>query len=423
MDFTVCELFAGVGGFKLGLERTGWKVIWSNQWEPAIKKQYANDCYISHFGNEGHENKDIADITKELLVKKSVIPEHTLLVGGFPCQDYSVANTNAQGIAGKKGVLWWEIKKILDVKRPPYVLLENVDRLLVSPSSQRGRDMGILLGCFRDLGYLVEWRVINSADYGFPQKRRRVFIFAFKKDTSYAEYFYGIGPRKWIQKQGFFASEFPVVQEPESGLFSLTPFHEDIVSLSEAFDHRFHNAGFLSDDGLYTIKVKPITENIVSLGSILEKKVDEHFYVDEGDLYRPKGWQYVKGAKKEERTAKNGHKYFYTEGAIPFPDDVASPSRTILTGEGSKNPNRCTHLIKDPWNGRFRILTPVEVERLNGFEDNWTNTGMPLSKRYFCMGNALVVGIIARMGTRLKNIVEEFENGEIKKVIPLKRKK
>lgn len=423
MDLTVCELFAGVGGFRLGFEKQGWEVIWSNQWEPATKVQHANDCYIAHFGSNGHENRDIAEITKELKRKDNTIPDHTLLVGGFPCQDYSVATTKAKGIAGKKGVLWWEIKKILEVKKPSYVLLENVDRLLVSPSNQRGRDMGILLGCFRDLGYLVEWRVINAADYGFPQKRRRVFIFAFRKDTHYAEYFYGIEPRKWIQKSGFFASEFPVEQEPESDLCSLTPFHKDVISISDSFDHRFHNAGFLYEDGLYTTKVNPITEKIVTLKTILEKKVDECFYIDEADLNRPKGWKYVKGAKKEERVAKNGHKYFYTEGAIPFPDNLSYPSRTILTGEGSKNPNRCTHLIKDPWNGRFRILTPIEVERLNGFEDNWTNTGMPLSKRYFCMGNALVVGLIERMGKRLKSIVSEFENGEMNKVIPLQKKR
>lgn len=423
MKFTVCELFAGVGGFRLGLERQGWEVLWSNQWEPSTKVQHANDCYIAHFGKEGHENRDIAEITKELERKDSTIPDHTLLVGGFPCQDYSVATTKAKGIAGKKGVLWWEIKKILEIKRPPYVLLENVDRLLVSPSNQRGRDMGILLGCLRDLDYFVEWRVINAADYGFPQKRRRVFIFAFQKNTHYAECFSKIEPRKRIQKSGFFASEFPVEQEPESGLYSLTPFHEGIINLSENFDHKFHNAGFLSNDGLYTIKVNPVSEKIVSLKSILEKKVDEHFYINQADLERHKGWKYVKGAKKEERTAKNGHKYFYAEGAIPFPDNLDFPSRTILTGEGSKNPNRCTHLIRDPWNGRFRILTPIEVERLNGFKDNWTNTGMPLSKRYFCMGNALVVGLIERLGKRLKNIVSEFENGEMNKVISLQKKR
>src|SRR5438552_364694 len=123
----VCELFAGVGGFRLALERSGWEVVWSNQWEPGEKAQWASNCYAGHFGKKGHLNADIA------AVAASTIPEHDLLVGGFPCQDYSVATTKARGIHGKKGVLWWEIRRILRAKRPPFVLLENVDRLLRSP--------------------------------------------------------------------------------------------------------------------------------------------------------------------------------------------------------------------------------------------------------------------------------------------------
>ena len=106
------------------------------------------------------------------------IPDHELLVGGFPCQDYSVAKTlnQATGIVGKKGVLWWEIYRVLMMKRPPYLFLENVDRLLKSPTRQRGRDFGVMLATLADLGYEVEWRVVNAADYGFPQKRRRVLL-------------------------------------------------------------------------------------------------------------------------------------------------------------------------------------------------------------------------------------------------------
>src|SRR5690606_10861709 len=116
-----------------------------------------------------HFNVDISKIaTKQ-------IPDHDLLVGGFPCQDYSVATTlnNSKGLTGKKGVLWWNIHKILQEKknRPRYLLFENVDRLLKSPSSQRGRDFAIMLKGLDDLGYCVEWRVINAADYGMPQRR------------------------------------------------------------------------------------------------------------------------------------------------------------------------------------------------------------------------------------------------------------
>src|SRR5947209_6820112 len=193
---TAVELFAGVGGFRLGLEKTGrWEVAWSNQWEPGSRSQFASNCYVSHFGEEGHVCEDIekvlghletgAPVSDELFQKVPPIPKHDLLVGGFPCQDYSVAKplNQAHGIKGKKGVLWWQIYRLIEAHKPRFVLLENVDRLLKSPGGQRGRDFAIILSCFRDLGYAGEWRVINAADYGFPQRRRRIFILGISKDA------------------------------------------------------------------------------------------------------------------------------------------------------------------------------------------------------------------------------------------------
>ena len=138
MKKTVCELFAGVGGFRLGLNRAAddWDFVWADQWEPSRKLQHAFNCYCKNFGDtENHINIDISQIDKK------TIPDHNLLVGGFPCQDYSVARTLSgnTGIQGKKGVLWWEIREVLKEKRPAFVLLENVDRLLKSPSTQRGK--------------------------------------------------------------------------------------------------------------------------------------------------------------------------------------------------------------------------------------------------------------------------------------------
>lgn len=410
MKLTASELFAGVGGFRLGLEKSGWKTVFANQWEPATKVQHAADCYLSHFPAERanpHFNQDINIVTSLLEKDSSVIPDHTLLVGGFPCQDYSVATTKAKGMLGKKGVLWWEIEKIVRIKRPPFLLLENVDRLLVSPAKQRGRDMGILLGCLRDLGYSVEWRVINAADYGLPQKRRRIFIFAFRDDTKVAKKLKKVGlTHEWLQQKGFFASEFQVKDEPvdhdEPDFFDKT-----VQEISDSFAFKLHNAGVMSEGRIYTLKVTPLQQTIATLGSILQRSVDDSFYVPESDITRSKGWKYVKGSKREERTNKaTGYKYFFTEGAIPFPEKLDTPSRTLLTGEGNQNPNRSTHLIQDPTNGRYRTLTPIEAERLNGFPDDWTNTGMPKGKRYFCMGNALVVGLIERMGKRLKDFAK-----------------
>lgn len=406
MKLTVSELFAGVGGFRLGLEKSGWKTVFANQWEPATKVQHAAECYLNHFPSERanpHFNQDINFVTSLLEKDPGVIPDHTLLVGGFPCQDYSVATTKAKGMLGKKGVLWWEIEKIVRIKRPPFMLLENVDRLLVSPAKQRGRDMGILLGCLRDLGYSVEWRVINAADYGLPQKRRRIFIFAFRDDTKVAKELGKVGlSHVWLQQKGFFAGEFRVKEEPvdhdEPDVFDQT-----VQEISDSFEFKLHNAGIMSDGQLYTLKVTALHQTASTLGSVLQSVVDESFYIPEKDIKKAKGWEYVKGSKREERTNKTtGYKYYFTEGAIPFPEKLDTPSRTLLTGEGNQNPNRSTHLILDPVNARYRTLTPVETERLNGFPDDWTNTGMPRGKRYFCMGNALMVGLVERMGKRLK---------------------
>ena len=388
-DRTVVELFAGVGGFRLGLEKNGWKTVFANQWEPGAKTQWAFDCYNRHFPDSVNSNVDIAK------VPESDIPDHELLVGGFPCQDYSVAATLAtsKGIQGKKGVLWWEIRRIVEKKRPRFILLENVDRLLKSPAKQRGRDFGIILSCLNSLGYSVEWRVINAADYGFVQRRRRTFIFA-TMDTDIQDKLYGKG----YLETGFFVSEFPCRKETDSKEKFLS-IPEDLVELSNTFHADFRNSGICKDFQVQTIDVEPQYEGPTKvLGDILQENVPEEFYVKDADI--PK-WKYMKGAKKEKRTTKEGFEYIYSEGPIAYPDDLSKPARTMLTSEGSKN--RSSHIIEDPRTHRLRILTPLECERIDGFDDNWTE-GMTNHMRYFCMGNALVVGLIEKMGKTMAGL-------------------
>lgn len=405
IDKTVCELFAGVGGFRLGLERSSneWQTVWANQWEPGRKNQFAFDCYCSHFGRtDNHVNKDISSIDK------SSIPDHNLLVGGFPCQDYSVARTGASGIQGKKGVLWWDIRDILDKKRPRFVLLENVDRLLKSPSSQRGRDFGIILTCFKQLEYNVEWRVINAADYGLPQRRRRTFIFAYHNTTKYSKDMHRLNPASIINTYGFFAKSFPIeniININSTELSSNTNNNllndEELTEISSNFMFSFENSGYMSNNKIYTCKTAPLyTGPRRTLSDVLQYQnvVDDKYYLGV-DLSK---WEYLKGAKKIERTSKTGHKYTFSEGPIAFPDPIDRPSRTMLTSESSLN--RSTHVICDPITHRYRLITPIEAERLQGFDDNWTNTGMTDKNRYFCMGNALVVGLIEIMGNQLNQI-------------------
>lgn len=410
MEKTICELFAGVGGFRLGFERldSGWETVWFSQWEPDKKKQWAHDCYVTHFGDspdihgEYHTGEDIS------IIDKHTIPDHTLLVGGFPCQDYSIArnlnSSKGQGIEGKKGVLWWQIRDTIHIKKPAFCLFENVDHLLKTPSKQKGRDFGIILACLADEGYSVEWRVVNSADYGSAQRRRRTFIFAYRNTTSYGTHKKDV-PADTILHTGFMAQAFPI---REMDTIKNTILPDDITDISDTFQFNFQSAGYMTGHHVYTVSIIPNTEEPVTLGDILIHCQDESYYISGDSLQR---WCYYKSAKKISRTAADGHSYIFSEGAIPFPDPWDRPSRTLLTS--GERMGRTAHIVADPGTGRLRTLTPEETERLQGFPDGWTGCTLHNGKtmtnrmRYFCMGNSLVVPMVTRMGRVLDRIIEE----------------
>lgn len=403
MEKTICELFAGVGGFRVGFDRleTGWETTWFSQWEPGAKTQWAHDCYVHHFGESSDLNGELHTGEDISTVDKDTIPNHSLLVGGFPCQDYSVAHTlaSAHGIEGKKGVLWWQIRDILIAKRAPFCMLENVDRLLKSPAKQRGRDFGVILACLAAEGYSAEWRVVNAAQYGAAQRRRRTFIFAYRNDTIYGQRMADAAPGTVIQDSGLMAKAFPV---KSMGKITQAVLDSDIVAVSDHFAFAFGNAGYMHAGDVYTAKIVEEEEAPITLGEILQRNVEEKYYIPGDKMAK---WIYLKGAKKIPRTSANGHQYVFSEGPIAFPDPGDKPGRTMLTSESTLN--RSTHVVGDPGTLRLRLLTPVEAERLQGFDDDWTNTGMPDRMRYFCMGNALVVPMITRMGRVLDAIIAE----------------
>ena len=408
----VIELFAGVGGFRVGLEEADkefFQTVWANQWEPATKIQHAAAVYKERFGHICNE-----DINT---VKTEDISEHDMLVGGFPCQDYSVATTlsNSKGIEGKKGVLWWSIYRILKEKadkKPEIVFLENVDRILLSPAKQRGRDFAIILECLNELGYIVEWRVINAAEYGMPQKRRRTYIVGYKKESRMAEGYRS--PAEWIYKDGVFAKAFPVAVPERTneiqGLKLSSKKKNRLVDITENFnqvrlDKPFSNSGVMVDGVAYSLATIPVCDkpattirDIMATGDDM-KYVTEEFYIPEAQIPR---WEYFKGSKREKRVRADGFEYFYTEGGMEFPDSLDKPSRTIITSEGGKSPDRCRHVIQDQ-TGRLRRLIPLELERLNMFPDHHTAIeGIDAGKRAFLMGNALVCGIVTRIGLEIK---------------------
>ena len=390
---TVAELFAGVGGFRIGLAAAGWKTVYSNQWEPSTKAQHASDVYVANFGASGHSNEDIA--------KVGSIPKVDLLVGGFPCQDYSVAKSlnSSKGLEGKKGVLWWEILRLVKRTKPEFLFLENVDRLLKSPSSQRGRDFAIMLKTLGDQGYFIEWRVVSASDYGFPQRRIRVLIVARKMKISHLD------PQKFITREGILARSLPVASTVDDKAEISLEATADVISRDFGkgiAKSPFLNAGVYYSGTAYTYKVTPSFKGKKQvLGDIIlsDSEVPKEYWVDSSRLEE---WKYLKGSKTIERTHKeSGTSYNYAEGKMAFPDLLTNPSRTILTGEGGTSPSRFKHIIKT--RKGYRRLTPVELERLNGFPENWTSRGsegQEISdvRRAFFMGNALVVGLIARVG-------------------------
>ena len=404
MEKTICELFAGVGGFRLGFDRlgSGWRTTWFSQWEPGARVQWAHKCYTEHYGDSPDKNGEYHTCDDISIVDKSTIPDHSLVVGGFPCQDYSVAHTlaSSKGIEGKKGVLWWQIRDVLEAAQPPFALLENVDRLLKSPAKQRGRDFGVILACFALLGYSVEWRVVNAASYGAAQRRRRTYIFAYKTDsTEYGRKMSALSAEEIIKEKGFMVTAFPI---SEAGEITSTVLSSDLVEVSDHFKFPFENAGFMRNGEVFTARVTEREETPIMLGDILVESADEKYFIPTDKMQK---WAYLKGSKRIDRTAANGHSYVFSEGPVAFPDPWNRPGRTMLTSESTLN--RSTHVVADKKTGTLRLLTPVETERLQGFDDDWTNTGMPDRMRYFCMGNALVVPMITRMGSVIDRIFED----------------
>lgn len=398
----VIELFAGVGGFRLGLESAGWSIVWSNQWEPSTKTQHASSCYVANFGNEGHSNQDIAVAIDLHEAGTEKIPNADLIVGGFPCQDYSVAKSASAslGLEGKKGVLWWQIHRLVAQVKPKLVFLENVDRLLKSPSAQRGRDFAVMLRTLGDLGYAVEWRVVNAADYGFPQRRIRVFLVATRLDLAA-----GSG---WVGDSYFDKGALPTAFPADYSEINSFQLSSDPEEISASFNPGgkktpFLAAGLFKDNSVLTAKPTSKSLSVVPLRTVLveDDEVPDEYWISRD---RVQDWEYLKGSKSIARVSKSGHSYNYAEGKMAFPDSLEKPARTILTGEGGLTPSRFKHVIQTEKG--LRRLTPLELERLSGFPDGWTKYGADGSeladaRRAFFIGNALVVGLIEKVGNEL----------------------
>jgi len=480
----VVELFAGVGGFRLGFERckaskqeNSFRVIWANQWEPSSKKQHAAEIYAHHWNMENSEENpfiytnDEGDILSNQdikLVNSSEIPDHDILCGGFPCQDYSVARTisGEMGIEGEKGKLWSEIHRIIAEKenKPKVIFLENVPRILNSPAKFRGLNFSVIVKDLLDLGYDVEWRVINAAEYGMPQKRRRTFIIGYNKSLGAKLPFISSAKTRddmtdWLfnnsdnkSGEGIFSRSFPSSGKlPEKKL----PFP---YPMSYAWNEKkspFLNTGYSwkDEDGkswLWSTKSNPeFNGDYNTIRDIMVHEHDSDYEIKDKENFRK--YRYIKGEQKEFRIRKidsnlareiitedgsnmwdiyqkctksydsklwekyyddfleckeKGLAYNYAAGAMSFPDSLDKPSRTIVTAEVGKSVSRMRHVIEYK-EGKFRRLMPIELERLNTFPDNWTNLdGVSDSRRGFLMGNALVIGIVEEIANSIFDLME-----------------
>lgn len=412
-NIKVAEMFAGVGGFHLGLKKASpnFNIIWANQYEPSRKKQFAFRIYQEHFPETNATNEDFSKIDK------SRIPDMDLLVGGFPCQDYSVASSGAKGIEGKKGVLWWDIRHTIEKKNPKYIFLENVDRLLSSPGvtkTQPGRDFGIMLRTLTDLGYGVTWKMINASDYGFPQKRRRTFIFAFRKDSNFMK-----SMKKVNLEDENEVCKFLTHMPPLSSTLTNEEIHDfeevslmnqiELKDFSDNFKVKggFRKTGFMIEGQVYMANYQPIKRPKCTLRTIIKPNIeDESLYLSSKQKDK---FAELKAGFRTIKISKTGHPYKYGMGAIAYPDDLDEPARTMVTSEHTIS--RMSHVVRDPGNNKKRLISPEEAELINMFPEGWTKiAGITNTNRYFTMGNALVVGLVTEIGGEIEKLFKLESN-------------
>ena len=462
--------------------KLGGRVIWANQWEPSSKKQHAVEVYAHRWGME--PTADDPDIFEgedgDLLVSKNIekvltkdIPEHDVLCGGFPCQDYSVARTisGEMGIEGEKGKLWNSIKRVLSESspRPSVVFLENVPRILNSPARHRGLNFTVILGDLIEMGYVVEWRVINAADYGFPQKEEGVYLaakgeIATPADNSGKEELLNGTRSGSARARGRWARKRWCQPDVDRWVEGAVP--QSLIEVTIENDgknvspYKNTGLGFMDDSGnpvAITFRTRARFDGALSsLGEIIEADHDEEYQITDHEAIRK--YTYVKGEQKEWRIRKAdseaargimcshgqnlwehyqtltrsydsskwadsradsgyvrgvemGIVYQYSAGAMAFPDPLERPSRTIVTSEVGKSVSRMRHVIEYE-EGSYRRLMPIELELLNMFPPGWTGMdGISDSRRGFLMGNALVVGIVEGIAGPLERILRNSQRG------------
>jgi len=389
---TAVSLFAGVGGFDLALERSGFKVIASVE----IDKN-ARAVLEKHFPKTTLFN-DVTEVTGEQLRSAGFVSDGGIITGGFPCQDLSVAGRRL-GFSGKRSSLFYQFARIIEETQTEWVILENVPGLL---TSQRGADMGAVIGTLAELGYGCAWRVLDAKEFGVPQRRRRVFIVAkrFGDAASCAKVLFERSSVRGNSSQSGTSRE-EIAREIGSSITSTDSSERETfvkVIRSGARDAE----GNLPPEVWRAEETNPTLNQFDqgdsrSVTIVVEPPSDESiiFYANHGPDIR------IQGNTINTLAARMG-----TGGNnMPMVAEVMSFTATngstyggwekehypTVTATQSSESSGIQYGIRI--DNTVRRLTPVEAERLQGFPDQWTASQSD-SQRYKQMGNAVAVPVV-----------------------------
>jgi DNA (cytosine-5)-methyltransferase 1 len=376
---TAVSLFAGVGGFDLALERSGFNVVASVE----IDKN-ARAVLEKHFPKAQLFN-DVTEVTGEQLRSAGFVSDGGIITGGFPCQDLSVAGRRL-GFSGKRSSLFYQFARIIEETQTEWVILENVPGLL---TSQRGADMGAVIGTLAELGYGCAWRVLDAKEFGVPQRRRRVFIVAkrFGDAASCAKVLFERSSVRGYPSQSGTSRE-EIAGETGSSVEATASFIKVKNAQNETDDERWEEGDTHPTLNSFHASSARASAAIVDNESIV-------FYANHGPDIRIQGENINTLAARmgtggnnmpmvaeiKSFTASNGS----TSGGWEqdyYPTITSTPSSE---SSGLQYGIRLDNVV--------RRLTPVECERLQGFPDQWTASQSD-SQRYKQMGNAVAVPVV-----------------------------
>jgi DNA (cytosine-5)-methyltransferase 1 len=360
MSLQLVSLFAGVGGFDIAAERAGIDPVVACEIDPqargVLQHRLPNTTLIN----------DVKDVTGERLTELGLDPRRTVITGGFPCQDLSIAGKQAGLEGGERSSLFFEIVRILREFNPQWFILENVPGLL---SSKGGRDMGIVIGSLAELGYSFSWRILDAQNFGVPQRRRRVFIVGhFGADETRAE---------------------QVLFEPEGSGRNLE------AGQSQGQDVTGNPAPSVDES-------KPFVKIVRSGARDQDGNLPAEVWAEQDVAPTLNG---MDNSGESYATVLIHNKQ--SDGDVRLYDDI-SPTVTRTWGTGGNN---VPMIETETQPTTVRRLTPMECERLQGFPDGWSaqridhKKGIVVdqadSSRYKQMGNAVAVPVVEWIFNRL----------------------